>query len=303
MKILIIGGTQFVGLAIAREAIRLGHDVDIFHRSDTVPVGTEHARHLKGDRNRDVRALQTGMWDAVIDVCGYRPHEINALADVFIDRIEKYVFISTCSVYDALKMEPRSDESAPYVPLKNLYGLDPIDCPINAMTYGALKVLCEEAVRLHYTNHLILRPVYVLGKDDHTKRFNVWVERFMTDETVEVPTPTDAPFQYVSADDLARFTLKSIQDDLRGDFHLAAPSGGMTFGAMIDVITTTLQSQSEIEWVDTEAALDAPPGTYPLWQPEVHHMLTLNTKKAESHGFQSQPLQSIIEEVRASLSS
>ena len=100
MKILIIGGTQFVGLAIAREAIRLGHDVDIFHRSDTVPAGTEHARHLKGDRNRDVRALQTGTWDAVIDVCGYRPHEINALADVFVDRVKKYVFISTCSVYD-----------------------------------------------------------------------------------------------------------------------------------------------------------------------------------------------------------
>ena len=301
MKILIIGGTQFVGLAIAREAIRLGHEVDIFHRSDTVPAGTESAQHLKGDRNRDVSALQTGTWDAVIDVCGYRPHEINALADVFVDRVKKYVFISTCSVYDALKIEAKSDESAPYVPLKNLYGLDPIDCSINAMTYGALKVLCEEAVRLHYNNHLILRPVYVLGKDDHTKRFNVWVERFMNNKTVEVPLPTDAPFQYVSADDLARFTLKAVQDDLTGDFHLAAPSGGMTFGEMIDELQTTLQSESSIVWVDKEAALDAPPGTYPFWQPEVHYLLTLNTEKAQSHGFQSQPLRVITEEVKASL--
>lgn len=301
MKILIIGGTQFVGLAIAREAIRQGHDVDIFHRSDEVPTGTERARHLKGDRNRDVTALQTGTWDAVIDVCGYRPQEINALADVFVDRIKKYVFISTCSVYDALKIEPNSDESAPLVPLKNLYGLDPIDCPINALTYGALKVLCEEAVRLHYNNHLIVRPVYILGKDDHTQRFNVWVERFMKNASVEVPTPTDAPIQYVSADDLARFTMKAIQDDLTGDFHVAAPSGGTTFGAMIADIQTALASTSEIVWIDKEEALDRPPGTFPFWQPEVHHLLTLSTQKAAAHGFQSQPLTSIIEEVKERL--
>lgn len=301
MKILIIGGTQFVGLAIAREAIRLGHEVDIFHRSDNVPAGTETARHLKGDRNRDVTALQTGTWDAVIDVCGYRPHEINALADVFVDRVKKYVFVSTCSVYDVQTIEPNSDESAPYVPLKNLYRVDPIDCPINAMTYGALKVLCEQAVRLHYKDHLILRPVYVLGKDDHTNRFNVWVERFMKDASVEVPTPTDAPFQFVSADDLAHFTLKAIQDDLTGDFHLAAPSGGMTFGAMIEEIQSALSSPSEIVWVDKDVALEAKVGTYPFWQPEVHHLLTLNTQKAQAHGFQSRLLKDIIAEVRDSI--
>ncbi len=301
MKILIIGGTQFVGLAIAREAIAQGHEVDIFHRSDNVPAGTESARHLKGDRNRDVTALQTGTWDAVIDVCGYRPHEINALADVFVDRVKKYVFISTCSVYDPLTIEPNSDETAPYVPLENLYGLDPIDCPINAQTYGALKVLCEDAVRLHYKNHLNIRPVYVLGKDDHTKRFNVWVERFKSESTVEVPTPTDAPFQYVSADDLARFTLKAIHDDVQGDVHLAAPSGGMTFGKMIEEIQTTLQSKSEIQWIDKDSALGATPGTYPFWQPEVYSLLTLNTAKAEALGFQSQSLAAIIKEVGESL--
>lgn len=301
MKILIIGGTQFVGLAIAREAISQGHDVDIFHRSDHVPAGTESARHLKGDRNRDVTALQTGTWDAVIDVCGYRPHEINALADVFVDRVKKYVFISTCSVYDPLTIEPNSDETAPYVPLENLHGLDPIDCPINAQTYGALKVMCEDAVRLHYKNHLNIRPVYVLGKDDHTKRFNVWVERFINESTVEVPTPTDAPFQYVSAGDLARFTLKAIHDDVKGDVHLAAPSGGMTFGEMIEKIQSTLQSKSEINWIDKDSALDAKPGAYPFWQPEVYSLLTLNTAKAESLGFQSQSLAAIIKEVADSL--
>jgi 2'-hydroxyisoflavone reductase len=302
MKILIIGGTQFVGLAIAREAIQRGHDVDIFHRSDKIPSGTGNARHLKGDRNRDVTALQTGTWDAVIDVCGYRPHEINALADVFADRIGKYVFISTCSVYDVLQIKPDSDESAPQVPLKNLYGVDPIDCPIDAKTYGALKVLCEQAVRLHYIDNLILRPVYVLGKDDHTKRFNIWVERFMTNETVEVPTPLDAPFQYVSADDLAHFTLKAIEDNLTGDFHLAAPSGGMTFGKMIEEIQSTLNSTSTVSWIDKREALERESGTFPFWQPDVYHLLTLNTKKAVDHGFQSQSLTDIINEVKESLS-
>jgi 2'-hydroxyisoflavone reductase len=303
MKILIIGGTQFVGLAIARQALAEGHDVELFHRSDKVPPGTEKARHLKGDRNRDVTALQTGTWDVVIDVCGYRPHEINALADVFVSRVKKYVFISTCSVYDPVTIQPNSDESAPYVSLANLIGLDPITCEINGATYGALKVLCEEAVRVHYEDHLILRPVYVLGKDDHTNRFNLWVQRFKDGGKVEVPTPTDAPFQYVSADDLARFTLKAIMDDLRGDFHLAAPSGGMTFGDMISEIQSSVSPDSEIIWVEKEVALEAKPGTFPFWQPDVYHLLTLNTQKAQSQGFESQSLRGIIQEVRESLES
>jgi len=84
MKILFVGGTRFVGLAMAREAISRGHEVEIFHRSEKIPVGTESAKHLLGDRTKDFTSLQTGNWDVVVDVCGYRPHEINALYDVFV---------------------------------------------------------------------------------------------------------------------------------------------------------------------------------------------------------------------------
>ena len=99
MRILIIGGTRFVGLAIARECLKRGHELTLFHRSDSVPRGTEAATHVRGDRESDLYLISDQDWDVVIDVCAYRPHQVSELASAINSETVKYVLISTVSVY------------------------------------------------------------------------------------------------------------------------------------------------------------------------------------------------------------
>ncbi|MEN9693640.1 MAG: hypothetical protein RLZZ330_1284, partial [Actinomycetota bacterium] len=243
MKILVIGGTRFVGLAMVRELLNRGHEVSVFHRTNSIPAGTEKAHHLIGDRTKDFTALQTGSWDAVIDVCGYRPYEIHALYDALAGRIQKYVFISTVSVYDE-SIPTGENESAKLADTSVLDEADEITIPIDWETYGPLKVLCEQAVKEHYPNNLIIRPTYVIGPDDYTNRFNFWVEKFVNNETVEVPLNNATSMQFIDVRDLAAFTCDAIEKNLKGEFHICAPT--TTFINMISHIKATTNSKSEI---------------------------------------------------------
>ena len=290
MRILIVGGTRFVGLAIAREAIARGHEVELFHRSAEIPPGTEGAKHLLGDRNRDFTSLQEGTWDAVIDVCGYRPHEIHALYDVFAGRIGKYVFVSTISVYDG-GIPDGSDESAQQADTSFLAALDPITVEMGARTYGPLKVLCEEAVREHYADHLIIRPTFVIGEDDYTDRFTRWVKRIAEGGVVDAPEPKDGRIQYIDARDLAAFTLKALEDDRRGAFHVAAPSGGTTFAELLETIREVVGPEAaRLNWVSVEEANERP-ADFPLWAGgKPTGMRALDTSAAEAAGLTARPL-------------
>lgn len=290
MRILIVGGTKFVGLAIAREAIARGHEVELFHRSPDVPAGTENAKHLLGDRTKDVTSLQAGEWDAVIDVCGYRPHEIHALYDVFAGRIGKYVFISTISVYD-MDIEFGSDESSPQVDTSFLAALDPITVEMSARTYGPLKVLCEQAVLEHYENHLIIRPTYVIGEDDYTDRFTKWVKRISAGGMVDAPEPRDGKIQYIDARDLATFTLQALEDDRIGAFHVAAPDRGTSFEEMLETIREVVGPKAaQLNWVSVEAATERA-SDFPLWAfGKTTGMRALSTAKAAAAGLRPRAL-------------
>lgn len=290
MRILIVGGTKFVGLAIAREAIARGHEVELFHRSSEVPSGTEAAKHLVGDRTKDFTALQVGEWDAVIDVCGYRPHEIHALYDVFAGRVRKYVFISTISVYDG-GIPFNSAESAQQADTDFLAALDPITVEMSARTYGPLKVLCEEAVREHYEDHLIIRPTFVIGEDDYTDRFTRWVQRIAAGGVVDAPEPKAGRIQYIDARDLAAFTLHALEDDRKGAFHVAAPNGGTTFEELLETIREVVGAgAAELNWVSVEAASERPTD-FPLWAGgKSTGMRALDTSAAEAAGLNARPL-------------
>ena len=297
MRILIIGGTRFVGLAMARSAIERGHDVELFHRSPDVPQGTEKAKHLLGDRTKDFTALQTGTWDAVIDVCGYKPYEIHALADVFAGRIKKYVFVSTISVYEPT-IPPKSREDAQFLSTDVLATKDLIECAVDRETYGPLKVLCEAAVEEHYENFLHIRPTFVIGPDDYTDRFTKWVNRIAAGGEVLAPEPRDAAIQYIDARDLAEFTIKCIEDDVTGPVHVAQPSSGSTYEAMLESMRSVVgDGGATLKWISAEEAAENA-AEFPLWSGGTSvGILQIDTSRAIELGLKVRSVEETIKDL------
>jgi len=347
MKLLFIGGTRFVGLAMAQEALRRGHTVELFHRGRTPSDALPGARHRIGDRHGDLSALDDDAradadmatdadadkaaaagWDAVIDVCGFRPHEIDTVAAALRGRFGRYVFVSSISVYDAA-IPAGSDEQAPLAAPELLDGGDPRMVAIDGRTYGALKVMCEQAVRRHDPQALVLRPSYVFGPHDPTGRFPTWVQRLAApgpgsgkDGVVEVPGPADTPMQWIDARDLAAFALDAIEAGVSGTYHLAGPAvsagaagaagatGACTWGQMmqtvcdavspagttlrwLDVDTARARAQAAADaaaQADTDGTVKAPP-LYPLWAGgESSGLLAVDTAAAQARGLRCRPL-------------
>lgn len=293
MRLLLIGGTRFVGLAIAREALARGHEVTIFHRGKTVPVGLEGAQFLSGDRDADTSALTGGEdaqagWDATIDVCAYRPQQVDRLFAALGPRGGRHVFISTVSVYDPA-IPSGCDESAPLADTSVLDDLDTETCDITGETYGALKVLCERQVCEHYENPLIIRPTYVIGPDDYTMRFPAWVERIAAGGVVQAPLPRENPFQYVDARDQAKFIVSLLEAGTTGTFHTPAPT--VTFEEMLQSIAAAVgaaDTNVEFDWV---SATEEDAARFPLWGGnEPVGMMAMDSTAAVSAGLKFRPL-------------
>ena len=297
MKTLIIGGTRFVGLAITKYALSLGHEVTVFHRSDNVPAGTEAATHVQGDRLVDLGKLAQTRWDLVIDVCAYRPNEVALLADALGDSIKKFVFVSTVSVYDD-SIPANSGEDAQLTSTTELTKLDATTVPVMEY-YGALKVLCEQVTEQRFTNSLIIRPTYVIGPNDYTDRFTSWAQRISDGGVVNAPEPKSASLQYIDVRDLAKFTVDSALSDLSGAFHVAAPSGGVAFGDVLQTIVDAVGGPGcRLNWISVEDALTSDE-TFPLWADgEDIGMLAMDTSKALAAGLDARPLSETVAAIR-----
>jgi 2'-hydroxyisoflavone reductase len=289
MRILLIGGTRFVGLAIAREALSRGHDVTIFHRGTTAPVGLEGATFIIGDRDEDDSVLAEGQWDATVDVCAYRPHQVDRLFDALAARGGQQVYISTVSVYEQ-NIPAGSDESAELASLAPLEGLDPAACDITGETYGPLKVMCENRVQELYTSPIIIRPTYVVGPDDYTMRFPTWVQRIAAGGVVQAPEPRDNAMQYVDARDQAAFVITLLEQGTVGTFHTPAPA--ITFEEMLVTIVDTVGPQgTTLDWVTPSDADSLQPLDFPLWAgTEAVGMMAMDSSAAINAGLSFRPL-------------
>lgn len=290
MRILFIGGTRFVGLHMAREALARGHEVTVFHRAAKEVPGLETATHLYGDRDTDLSSLSEGQWDAVIDACAYRPAQVDLIADALRGRIGKYVLISTISVY-AFDIPAGSDESAAYIDTTVVTDVNSLTTVVDGSTYGPLKVLCEASALRHFPDALLIRPTYVIGPDDYTDRFTKYVHAIRAGGVVDVPEPGDAPWQYIDVRDLAIFTIDAIEQGLSGAFHTAAPSGGMTYAGMLHAIVEEVGEQAaRLNWLTVEQA-EASEVTYPFWAGGRHiGILQVDTSKAVAAGLRTRPL-------------
>ncbi len=218
MRILIIGGTRFVGHAMAEAALAAGHDVTLLHRTATAELPA--ASHLLADRNGDLSVLADGRWDATIDVCAYLPGQVASLHDALGDRGGHHVFVSTVSVY-ADQASAGADEDAELLPESSAETSE-----VTNETYGPLKVACERVARERWGDDglTIIRPTYVVGPRDLTGRYPWWVLRAARGGRMILPGPADAPMQCIDARDMGAWTIRLVEDRTAGVFTAARPA-------------------------------------------------------------------------------
>ena len=215
MKVLFLGGTQFVGRAMVESALAKGYEVTIMHRGNTGRDLFPDAEHVLGDRSSNLDALAGRSWDAVVDSCGYLPMSVKKSCDALRSSVEKYIFVSTVSVYKQAPGDP-NDESAP---LHEPMGYDVQE--ITAETYGPLKVACENEVLTAFGDRaLIVRPGLIIGPWDPTDRFTFWLSCFDRRPVTPVPLPEDAPCQVIDVRDLASWTVNALDTRTQGAFNL-----------------------------------------------------------------------------------
>ena len=261
MKILLVGGTRFVGRHIAEAALRHGHELTLLHRTatDLLP----DAEHLLADRDGDLAMLSGRGWDATIDVSAYLPGQVQSIHDALGGRGGRYLVISSTSVY-AEPAGPGFDETSPTVPPA---AADVAD--VTNDTFGPLKVSIELLAReLFAEQATVVRPTYVIGPWDYTRRFTSWVQRIAEGGEVLAPGNPDDPIQVVDARDLGEFCVRLVEDGTGGTFHAVTPEPPYTFGDLLaDIAAVVAPAGTSLTWVDQRWLLDQgeSDSTIPLW--------------------------------------
>ena len=260
MRILVLGGTQFVGRALAETALAAGDEVTLFHRGRTNPALFPEAEHVLGDRDGGLAALDGRTWDTCIDVSGYLPRLVGDAATTLQHRVERYVYVSTISVYADLSV-PR-DESGPLATIA-----DEATEEITGGTYGALKALGERAVTETFgARAAIVRSGFVIGPHDHTGRFPWWAHRAAHGGEMIVPASIAGAFQAIDTRDLADFLLLAAHAPLTGVFNATGPVPPITMLDLVEAAASASDADLNIEVVDdaflTTQGIEA---ELPLW--------------------------------------
>ena len=297
MRILIIGGTHFVGHAMAEAALAAGHDVTLLHRNatDELPGAT----HLLSDRNGDLAVLDGLSFDATIDVCAYVPGQVRSLHTALGGSEQRgghHVFISTVSVYEE-PSGPGAGEDSP------LFAPAPEDATeVTNETYGPLKVTCENLATELYgeTGLAIVRPTYVVGPRDKTARYPWWPLRAARGGHLIAPGPAEAPMQYIDARDMGAWTVRLAEDGVTGAFTAAHPH--TTFGALLEDTLAALESDATLVPVDgdwlVEQGVDGQ--QLPLWtEGGVEWSLAMGTERAQQAGLTYRPFAETVRDTLA----
>jgi 2'-hydroxyisoflavone reductase len=298
MKLLVVGGTSFVGRAIAWSAWHHGHEVSVVNRGVTPSDLPESVEHLIGDRQGDLSALTGRTFDATIDAIAYRPSDVDRLADVMGTHAGHYIQISSVSAYE----EPPWANATEATATLRGEGLVDLDGPITGGSYGPLKAASERAGRRRFgEDSTMVRPTYVIGSHDATLRFPYWVERVRRGGAIAVPSQPEAPMQYVDARDLANFVVRVAEDHVPGAFHVAGPSGGTRFVDMIAAIVDQLGPEGTAVRVVDGDVVDASglAGRFPFCDGHaVENVMRIDSSLAIAQGLDLRPLEDSVEDVR-----
>lgn len=265
MKLLIIGGTRFLGRALVDEALAAGHEITLFNRGQANPSLYPDVDQIHGNRDGELGLLSGRRWDAVIDTCGYVPRLVRAAAEYLVDAVDLYTFISSLSVY-AEPLPAQLDESGQIGTIA-----DETTEEINGETYGPLKALCEQAAtRAMNGRALNVRAGLIVGPHDQSDRFTYWPARVARGGEVLAPVSPEYGVQFIDVRDLARWIISATDARLAGPFNVTGPGRPLPLGLLLDACRVVSGSNARFTWVD-EAFLtthDVAPFTeLPLWVP------------------------------------
>lgn len=301
MKILILGGTQFVGRHLAEAALARGHVLTVFNRGTKSAGLFPDAEHLTGDRDgAGLEVLRGRTWDAVLDTCGYVPRIVRQSAELLAETVFRYVFISTISVYASFET-PNQDEGAP------LGKLAPGSAEERTSeTYGPLKVGCEQAVEAAFPGRaLLIRPGFIVGPYDPTDRFTYWPRRMAAGGDVLAPGTPSQPMQVIDGRDLADWTLGMVEREETGIYNATGPDYLLTLGEVLETCRTVSGSGARLRWV-SEAFLKAndadSTSLLPFYIPAgagADGLMTASIAKALAQGLTFRPLAETIADTLA----
>ena len=290
MKALILGGTAFLGIALRETLKARGHEVTLFNRGKTAsaPAG---ARTIHGDRTLGLEALGAERFDAILDTSGYLPHVVERSARFFAGRTDRYVFVSSISVFDTSPEE--IDEHSFMPPL-------PEGASRTSMTwetYGPLKAMCERIVIGTFRQRAtVLRPGLIVGPHDPTDRFTYWPVRFARGGDVLAPGTPERPIQIVDVRDLAEFIVHLCERGRGGDYNVVTPPGALAMGDVTTACANAARVPSRVVWVDDDFLLERkvePWMGLPLWiPPQLNEpgFYNVNVRKALVAGLRTRPL-------------
>jgi 2'-hydroxyisoflavone reductase len=245
LKVLIFGGTGFIGPHFVRVLREGGHKLTLLNRGKRNPGLFPDVETLIGDRNvagyMDV--LKGREFDVVVDDSGYFPRQVQASADGLKGRVQHYIYISSISAYADLT-PPGIDEDYKLAPLE-----DPDAKEITDKNYGGLKAACEKIVEQTFGEHqAVIRPTYIVGPGDHTDRFTYWPWRVARGGEMFVPGTPEDPMQFIDVRDLADFTRRCVEQRIAGRYNLCNPPGAVTMGELLETSKRVTKANTKFRW-------------------------------------------------------
>jgi 2'-hydroxyisoflavone reductase len=250
LRILVLGGTKFLGVHIVELALQHGHSVTLFNRGKTNAGIFPQLVHLKGDRDAQLGSLKGKHWDVVIDDSGYVPRHVKLSAELLAPNVHQYIFISTISVYASFANP--NEEDSPVGKLKD----ETIE-KVDGGAYGPLKALCEKAAEKAMPGRVaVVRPGLIVGPRDPTDRFTYWPARAARGGEMVAPDQPSDRVQFIDARDLAGFVLRLAERKTVGTYNATSPPGMFTIG---DVVAASLNAAN--------ATVKPSPPPNPVWVP------------------------------------
>ena len=325
-RILILGGTGFLGPKTIDAAIARGHHITIFNRGKRekfLPLEHE-VEHLYGNRDPELPAddergpdgkllrpdgspkgleqLAGKQWDVVIDNSGYYPRMVKASAELLAPNVKQYIFISSISAYEEVPATG-GDENSKLATVK-----DPSVETMGAQfeNYGGFKVMCEQAAQAAFPGRAtIVRPGFIIGPGDPTDRFTYWPVRIARGGDVLAPGAPADPLQWIDVRDLSEWLVKLAEDGTPGTFNAIGPPSPARWGDVLDTCVKVSGSGAKLEWVPAAWLAENGMGgedAFPIWVPaegESAGFHRWSNDRAEAAGLRFRPIDDTVTDLLA----
>ena len=289
MKVLVLGGTRFLGRHLVEVALGRGYAVTIFHRGRTNLGLYPDVEELLGDRDGGLELLDGRQFDSVVDTSGMVPGVVRASAELLSDSAH-YAFVSTGNVYADFGHGPLREDDA----LATMEGLDEDD----PQAYGPLKAACERVVLDVFGERaLVARSGLLVGAYDPTGRFTYWPHRVARGGRLVAPGPPDRRVQFIDARDTATWLITSAEAGVGGVYNVVGQQ--VTLDQVLDACVRVSGSNADIVWVDDEFLIAHEVGEFvelPLWiaHPDWKDFMNGDISRALAAGLTFRPLEDTI---------